>query len=131
MAKGGNIDLGQLLPDLGLKSFTLLMLIIGFMIFVIKFGGAVANRLLSISRRASDDQSIITLSLIILFAVAAFSDWLGLTPVIGAFLAGAILAGLAVQRDRDRPEDQSRRLRPVRAHLLRLHRAEDGLLAPC
>jgi Kef-type K+ transport system membrane component KefB len=93
MAKGGNIDLGQLLPDLGLKSFTLLMLIIGFMIFVIKFGGAVANRLLSISRRTTEDQSIITLSLIILFAVAALSDWLDLTPVIGAFLAGAILAG--------------------------------------
>jgi Na+:H+ antiporter len=93
MAKGGNIDLGQLLPDLGLKSFTLLMLIIGFMIFVIKFGGAVANRLLSFSRRTSEDQSIITLSLIILFAVAALSDWLDLTPVIGAFLAGAILAG--------------------------------------
>ena len=69
------------------------MLIVGFMIFVIKFGGAVANRLLSISRRTSEDQSIITLSLIILFAVAALSDWLDLTPVIGAFLAGAILAG--------------------------------------
>jgi Kef-type K+ transport system membrane component KefB len=93
MAEGGNIDLGQLLPDLGLKAFTLLMLIIGFMIFVIKFGGAVANRLLSISHRTSEDQSIITLSLIILFAVAALSDWLDLTPIIGAFLAGAILAG--------------------------------------
>ena len=63
------------------------------MVFVIKFGGAVTDFLLGLSRRSSDDQAIITLSLIILFAVAALSDWLGLTGVIGAFLAGAILAG--------------------------------------
>jgi Kef-type K+ transport system membrane component KefB len=93
MVAAGNVELGQFLPEIGWNAFTLLMLIIGFMIFVIKFGGAVANWLLGISRRASEDQSIITLSLIILFAVAALSDWLGLTPVIGAFLAGAILAG--------------------------------------
>ncbi|MGA9141930.1 MAG: cation:proton antiporter [Methanocella sp.] len=90
---GGSLDLGQFLPVIGSKAFTLLMLVIGFMIFVIKFGGAVANWLLGISRRTSEDQSIITLSLIILFAVAALSDWLELTAVIGAFLAGAILAG--------------------------------------
>jgi Na+:H+ antiporter len=90
---GGNLDLGTFLPEIGWKGFTLLMLVIGFMIFVMKFGGAVANRLLSISRRTSEDQTIITLSLIILFAVAALSNWLDLTPVIGAFLAGTILAG--------------------------------------
>jgi Kef-type K+ transport system membrane component KefB len=93
MSDGGSFELSQLLPEIGWKAFTLLMLVVGFMIFVIKFGGAVANRLLSISRRTSEDQSIITLSLIILFAVAALSNWLDLTPVIGAFLAGAILAG--------------------------------------
>ncbi len=93
MAEKGSLDLGQLLPDIGWNVFTLLMLIIGFMIFVIKFGGAVANWLLGVSRRDTEDQSIITLSLIVLFAVAALSDWLELTPVIGAFLAGAILAG--------------------------------------
>jgi Kef-type K+ transport system membrane component KefB len=93
MADSGSIDLGQLLPEIGLKTFTLLMLIIGFMIFVVKFGGRVAGWLLGVSRRTSEDQSIITLSLIILFAVAAMSNWLDLTPVIGAFLAGAILAG--------------------------------------
>ena len=93
LSGGGNVDLGTVLPDIGVSIFTLLMLVIGFMILVIKFGGAVANWLLSISRRSGEDQSIITLSLITLFAVAALSDWLDLTPVIGAFLAGAILAG--------------------------------------
>jgi Kef-type K+ transport system membrane component KefB len=63
------------------------------MILVIKLGGRVANWLLGVSRRTSEDQSIITLSLIILFAIAALSNWLDLTPIIGAFLAGAILAG--------------------------------------
>jgi Kef-type K+ transport system membrane component KefB len=93
MAESGSLDLGKLLPDLGLKVFTLLMLIIGFMILVIKLGGRVANWLLGLSRRTSEDQSIITLSLIVLFATAALSNWLDLTPIIGAFLAGAILAG--------------------------------------
>jgi Kef-type K+ transport system membrane component KefB len=93
MVAGGSIDLGLFLPEIGLKAFTLFMLIIGFIIFVVKFGGAVAGWLLGVSRRTSDDQSIITLSLIILFAIAALSNWLDLTPVIGAFLAGAILAG--------------------------------------
>jgi len=93
MVEGGNLDLALFLPEIGWKAFTLLMLIVGFMIFVIKFGGGVANKLLSISRRTTDDQSIITLSLIILFATAALSNWLDLTPVIGAFLAGTILAG--------------------------------------
>ena len=36
---------------------------------------------------------MITLSLIILFAVVWLSDWLQLTQAVGAFLAGAILAG--------------------------------------
>ncbi|OPY26788.1 MAG: glutathione-regulated potassium-efflux system protein KefC [Methanocella sp. PtaU1.Bin125] len=93
MVNGGNVDIGQFLPVIGWKAFTLLMLVIGFMIFVIKFGGRVANWLLGVSRKTGEDQSIITLSLIILFAVAALSDWLELTAVIGAFLAGAILAG--------------------------------------
>jgi Kef-type K+ transport system membrane component KefB len=93
MVNAGNLDLSQFLPVIGWKAFTLLMLMIGFMIFVIKFGGRVANWLLGVSRKTSEDQSIITLSLIILFAVAAMSDWLELTAVIGAFLAGAILAG--------------------------------------
>ncbi len=93
MVTSGNIDVRQFLPEIGLNAFTLLMLIIGFMIFVIKFGGAVANWLLGVSRRTKDEQAIITLSLIVLFAVATLSEWLDLTWVIGAFLAGAILSG--------------------------------------
>lgn len=88
-----SIDINQFLTQIGAKAFNLFLLIIGFMILVIKFGGRVANWLLGISRNSAEDQSIITLSLIILFAVAGLSDWLQLTSVIGAFLAGAILAG--------------------------------------
>lgn len=93
MVAGGAVDFNGLLPEIGVKAFNLFLLIIGFMILVIKFGGRVANWLLGVSRRSGEDQSIITLSLIILFAVAGLSDWLQLTSVIGAFLAGAILAG--------------------------------------
>ncbi len=87
------IDVTSLLENIGQQTFALILLILGFMVFVIKFGGAVTDELLKMSRRSGNDQAIITLSLIILFAVAALSDWLGLTAVIGAFLAGAILAG--------------------------------------
>jgi Kef-type K+ transport system membrane component KefB len=90
---GQALDLGTILPNIGQKTFWILLLILGFMVFVIKFGGAVTDFLLKLSHHSRDDQAIITLALIVLFAVATMSDWLGLTAVIGAFLAGAILAG--------------------------------------
>ena len=93
MSPEKNVDVAGILQTIGQQTFALLLLILGFMVFVIKFGGTVTDFLLSLSRRSNDDSSIITLSLIILFGVAALSDWLNLTPVIGAFLAGAILAG--------------------------------------
>lgn len=93
MSAGVAFDLNSFLPVIGWSTFKLFLLMLGFMIFVIKFGGAVTDRLLGISRQTGDDQSIITFSLIVLFAVACLSDWLELTSVIGAFLAGAILAG--------------------------------------
>ena len=93
MSTGAAVDTGVFLSDVGWSTFRLFLLMLGFIIFVIKFGGVVTDWLLGVSRRSGEDQSIITLSLIVLFAVAALSDWLELTYVIGAFLAGAILAG--------------------------------------
>lgn len=90
---GTGIDVNAFMSQLGLSTFNLFLLMLGFIIFVIKFGGVVTDRLLSLSRRSGNDQSIITFSLIVLFAVATLSQWLQLTYVIGAFLAGAILAG--------------------------------------
>jgi Kef-type K+ transport system membrane component KefB len=90
---GGPIDTNSFLGDVASSTFNLFLLILGFITLVVKFGGKVTDALLGVSRKSRDDQSIITLSLIVLFAVAALSQWLGLTYVIGAFLAGAILAG--------------------------------------
>ncbi len=92
-ALGGAIDTNRFLSDVGLTTFNLFLLMLGFIILVIKFGGKVTDTLLGLSRKSGEDQSIITLSLIVLFAVATLSQWLDLTYVIGAFLAGAILAG--------------------------------------
>jgi Kef-type K+ transport system membrane component KefB len=92
-SQGAVVDTGALLSDVGWSTIRLFLLMLGFIIFVIKFGGVVTDWLLGVSRKSGEDQSIITLSLIVLFAVAALSDWLELTYVIGAFLAGAILAG--------------------------------------
>ncbi len=91
--QGNVVDTNAFLSDVGWSTFRLFLLMLGFIIFVIKFGGVVTDWLLGVSRKSGEDQSIITLSLIVLFAVAALSDWLELTYVIGAFLAGAILAG--------------------------------------
>lgn len=90
---GNGIDLGKFLPEIGWSTFKLFLLIVGFMILVVKFGGKVANWLLGVSRKSSEDDTIITVSLIILFAIAWLSNWLELTPMIGAFLAGTVLAG--------------------------------------
>jgi Kef-type K+ transport system membrane component KefB len=90
---GAAIDTNSFMSEVGWSTFKLFLLMLGFMIFVIKFGGVVTDWLLGVSRKSRDEQSIITLSLIVLFAVATMSDWLELTYVIGAFLAGAILAG--------------------------------------
>jgi Kef-type K+ transport system membrane component KefB len=90
---GAAIDPNAFLTEVGWSTFKLFLLMLGFIIFVIKFGGVVTDWLLGVSRKSGEDQSIITLSLIVLFAVATLSDWLELTYVIGAFLAGAILAG--------------------------------------
>lgn len=93
VSSGKGVDFGVFLPAIGLSTFKLLLLIVGFMILVIKFGGSVANWLLGITSRSEENDTIITVSLVLLFGVAWLSDWLELTPVIGAFLAGAILAG--------------------------------------
>jgi len=92
-SQGASVNVNNFLQDVGWSTFKLFLLILGFIIFVIKFGGKVTDWLLGVSRKTGDDQSIITLSLIVLFAVATLSDWLNLTYIIGAFLAGAILAG--------------------------------------
>jgi len=93
ISQGAAVDTSAILSDVGWSTFRLFLLMLGFIIFVIKFGGVVTDWLLGVSRKSGEDQSIITLSLIVLFAVATLSDWLELTYVIGAFLAGAILAG--------------------------------------
>jgi len=92
-APSSALDANNFLSEIGWSTFKLFLLIIGFIIFAIKFGGVVTDTLLGVSRKSGSDQSIITLSLIVLFGVAWLSDWLSLTYVIGAFLAGAILAG--------------------------------------
>lgn len=83
----------SMLPGIAWSTFKLFLLILGFLVFVIKFGGKVTNWMLGVTKKSKDEHTIITLSLIALFAVAGLSEWLEMTAIIGAFLAGAILAG--------------------------------------
>lgn len=74
------------------SAFKLFLLVLGFIIFVLGFGRSISEKLIQYSRNSSDDQSIISFSLIILFLIAFLSDSLEIASVTGAFLAGTILA---------------------------------------
>ncbi|MCD1294972.1 cation:proton antiporter [Methanocella sp. CWC-04] len=74
------------------SAFKLFLLVLGFIIFVLSFGRSITERLIKYSRKSTDEQSIISYSLIILFFVAFLSDSIGVASVTGAFLAGTLLA---------------------------------------
>ncbi|HUL62614.1 MAG TPA: cation:proton antiporter [Methanocella sp.] len=74
------------------SAFSLFLLVLGFIIVVLKFGRTITDRLIDYSRRSRDDQSIISISLIILFFISFLSQSIGVASVTGAFLAGTILA---------------------------------------
>lgn len=74
------------------SAFKLFLLVLGFIILVLGFGRSITEKLINYSRRADDGQSIISLSMIVLFFVAFLSDSIGVASVTGAFLAGTILA---------------------------------------
>ncbi len=91
--------LSYLIPTAGtpggldIKSvFTLFLLVLGFIIFVLWFGRSISEKLINWTVNSSSEQSVVSLSLIILFLVAYLSNNIGVAYVTGAFLAGTILA---------------------------------------
>src|SRR5271157_1475206 len=70
----------------------LFLLLLGFIIFILWFGRSFSEKLISMTVNSSDEQSVISVSLIILFLVAYLSDNIMGAAVTGAFLAGTILA---------------------------------------
>jgi Kef-type K+ transport system membrane component KefB len=74
------------------SAFSLFLLVLGFIILVLGLGRSITDRLIDYSRKSPDEQSIISISLIILFLVSFLSQSVGIASVTGAFLAGTILA---------------------------------------
>lgn len=74
------------------SAFMLFLLVLGFIIFILSFGKSISGWFIKFSRDSRDEQSIIGLSLILLFFVAFLSQSIGIASVTGAFFAGTILA---------------------------------------
>lgn len=70
----------------------LFLLVLGFIVVVLWLGRSLSEKLIKHVVKLSGEDSVIVVSLIILFAVAFLSNGLGIAAVTGAFLAGTILA---------------------------------------
>ncbi len=74
------------------SAFMLFLLALGFIIFILKFGRSVSEKLISWTVNLSSEVSVITIALSILFLVAYLSENIKIAAVTGAFLAGTIMA---------------------------------------
>jgi Kef-type K+ transport system membrane component KefB len=74
------------------SAFTLFLLVLGFIIFVLWFGRSVSEKLINWTVNASNEISVVTVALVIMFLVAFLGDNVKVAAVTGAFLAGTILA---------------------------------------
>jgi len=74
------------------SAFKLFLLVLGFIVLVLWLGRSLSEYLIKHVMRLSGEDSVIVVSMIILFAVAYLSNSLGIAAVTGAFLAGTILA---------------------------------------
>jgi Kef-type K+ transport system membrane component KefB len=73
-------------------AFMLFLLVLGFIIFILKFGRSISERLINWTVKLSSEVSVITVALSIMFLVAYLSENIKVAAVTGAFLAGTILA---------------------------------------
>jgi Kef-type K+ transport system membrane component KefB len=73
-------------------AFVLFLCVLGFIIFVLWFGRSISEKLISWTVGSSNETSVITVALIIMFLVAFLGENIKVAAVTGAFLAGTILA---------------------------------------
>ena len=73
-------------------AFVLFLVVLGFIIFILWFGRPLSEKLINWTVHLSNEVSVITVALIIMFLVAYLGDNIKVAAVTGAFLAGTILA---------------------------------------
>ncbi len=76
-----------------LKSAVVLFLCaLGFIIFILWFGRSISEKVISWTVNLSNEVSVITVAIVIMFLVAFLGENIKVAAVTGAFLAGTILA---------------------------------------
>lgn len=74
------------------SSATLLFVILGFILVIVTVGAQAVDRLLSVVQRLHDEQILLSIPLVIIFAVTFFAENIGIAAIVGAFLAGMAMA---------------------------------------
>jgi Kef-type K+ transport system membrane component KefB len=75
-----------------LDSWEIFLIVIGFFIIIVKFGGLIAEKVMSMTVKMKDQESMIAIPVVLMFLIALLSQQVNIAGVTGAFLAGIILA---------------------------------------
>jgi len=73
-------------------SWQIFLVVIGFFIIIIKFGGLIAEKIMAFTVKMKDQESMIAIPVVLMFLIALLSQQINIAGVTGAFLAGIILA---------------------------------------
>jgi Kef-type K+ transport system membrane component KefB len=75
-----------------LESWKIFLIVIGFFIVLLKFGGKIAEKVMDITVHMKDQESMIAIPIVLMFLIALLSQQINIAGITGAFLAGIILA---------------------------------------
>ena len=75
-----------------LDSWKVFLIVIGFFIIVLKFGSLIAEKIMDFTVKLKDQESMIAIPIVLMFAIALLSEQVKIASITGAFLAGIILA---------------------------------------
>lgn len=75
-----------------LQSWQVFLLVIGFFIIMIKFGGLIAEKIMNFTVKMKDQESMIAIPVVLMFIIALLSQQVNIAGITGAFLAGIILS---------------------------------------
>lgn len=85
----GFIQFGQI--DI-VDSWKIFLVVIGFFIIILKFGGLVAEKIMNFTVKMRDQEAMIAIPVVLMFLIALLGEQVRIAGVTGAFLAGIILS---------------------------------------
>lgn len=66
--------------------------VIGFFLLILTAGSKIVGKILSVFQKTKDEYMLVSIPLVVAFAVAFFSEHVGIAAVTGAFLAGMAMS---------------------------------------